>query len=50
MFLLNNKCKNSKGINIYIDYLKYYIKNSVSKGIIFACILLNPSVLIEEQV
>ena len=45
MFLLNNECKNSKEINIYIDYLKEYVEKCISKSIMFACILLKPSVL-----
>ena len=38
--LMNNKCKNSKKINIYIEYLKWYVKKYISKSIMFACISL----------
>ena len=37
--LMNNKCKNSKKINFYIEYLKWYVKKYISKSIMFACIL-----------
>ena len=49
MLLLNNECKNRKEMNIYIECLKYYVKNCISKSIMFVCILLNPRVLIEEE-
>ena len=45
--LLNNECENSKDINIYTDYLKWYVKKCISKSIMFVCIILNPSVPIE---
>ena len=46
MFLFNNECKYSKEMNIYIEYLKSYVKKCISKSFLFVCILLNPSVLI----
>ena len=47
MLLLNNECKNSNEINIYIDYLKEYVEKSISKSIKFPCVLLKASVLNE---
>ena len=38
--VMNNKCKNSKKINIYTEYLKWYVKKYTSKSIMFACISL----------
>ena len=49
MFLFNNECENDKEINIYIDYLKGYVKMWISKSFVLACIPLNPSVLIGKQ-
>ena len=50
MFPLNYECESSKMINIYIDYLKQYVKNCINKSITLACILLKPSVFIEKEV
>ena len=38
MFLLNKECKNSKQMNVYIDYLKQNANKWISKGIMFVFI------------
>ena len=37
--VMNNECKYSKKINIYIEYLKGYVKKFIRTSTMFACIL-----------
>ena len=43
---MNNECKKT---NIYIEYLKWYVKKYTSKSIMFACISLNPGLLMNNE-